>query len=362
MARKKAKALPPKMITVYAEILQETEKAILVRCDDDADGVWLPKSQIKYDGERGDEGVEIEIPELMADEKGFFDGMGRPAQSEPIPPAPDSSAEDDATPPDIPTIVLHGRMVEITEDYINITFTDSEGAEFEHELPLSEVCYDGDLQPGDSADFTISLSLAIDEGLVDAPEESQTEPLPDREYLDQETITVTQHLTEAEKSAYADEMAKLDEEIEEMEIERSEVSSRLKKAIDAKEEERRAMSRIIRTGKEEREIFCDKVADYTSCEIVWTDAHGDHAEVSRRKMTSEERQRHLPGLLPTEPPATTVDENAPATDADTDAEADVEEGVEGSEAVDFDAPVEAVDPALLADSTGADPVAAEAVQ
>ena len=34
MARKKAKALPPKMITVYAEILQETELAILVRCDD----------------------------------------------------------------------------------------------------------------------------------------------------------------------------------------------------------------------------------------------------------------------------------------------------------------------------------------
>ena len=69
MARKKAKALPPKMITVYAEILQETELAILVRCDEDADGVWLPKSQIKYSGERGDTGVEIEIPELLADEK-----------------------------------------------------------------------------------------------------------------------------------------------------------------------------------------------------------------------------------------------------------------------------------------------------
>ncbi len=78
MARKKAKALPPKMITVYAEILQETELAILVRCDEDADGVWLPKSQINYEGERGDCGVEIEIPELLADEKGFFDGMGRP--------------------------------------------------------------------------------------------------------------------------------------------------------------------------------------------------------------------------------------------------------------------------------------------
>ena len=81
MARKTAKALPPKMITVYAEILQETGKAILVRCDEDADGEWLPKSQIRYEGERGDTDVEIEIPELLADEKGFFDGMGRIAGS-----------------------------------------------------------------------------------------------------------------------------------------------------------------------------------------------------------------------------------------------------------------------------------------
>ncbi len=53
MARKNTKT-PPKMITVRAEILQETPKAILVRCDDDADGVWLPKSQIEYSGERGE--------------------------------------------------------------------------------------------------------------------------------------------------------------------------------------------------------------------------------------------------------------------------------------------------------------------
>ena len=36
MTRNKAKALPSKMITVYAEILQETEKAILARCDEAA--------------------------------------------------------------------------------------------------------------------------------------------------------------------------------------------------------------------------------------------------------------------------------------------------------------------------------------
>lgn len=56
MARKKAKALPqpePEMFTVYGDILQETEDAILVSCD--GEEVWLPKSQIDYAGERGDE-------------------------------------------------------------------------------------------------------------------------------------------------------------------------------------------------------------------------------------------------------------------------------------------------------------------
>ena len=43
MARKKAKALPqpePEMLTVYGDILQETEDAILVSCD--GEEVWLP--------------------------------------------------------------------------------------------------------------------------------------------------------------------------------------------------------------------------------------------------------------------------------------------------------------------------------
>lgn len=201
MPRKKAKALPPKMITVYAEILQETEKAILVRCHDDADGVWLPKSQIKYSGERGDTGVEIEIPELLADEKGFFEGMGRP--------------------------------------------------------------------PAGKRSFGDNVK-----------------------WLKEESITVTQPLSEAEKARYAEEMAALDKEIEELEDERAAISSRLKKQIDAKEQERREMSAHVNNG-EERTFTCDCLKDYGTGELVWTEAYPPYNEVQRRKMTPEEMQPSL---------------------------------------------------------------------
>lgn len=211
MARKKTKALPPKMITVYGEILQETELAILVRCDDEADGVWLPKSRIKYNGERGDTDVEIEIPKLLADEKGFFDGMGGP--------------EVETSPTSV-------------------------------ETPVKRVF-------GDNV-----------------------------KWLKEERITVSAPLTEAEKARYADEMAALDGEIEALKDERAEVSNRLKKAIDAKEEERLALSRAVNEG-EMREVLCDCLKDYNTEEIVWTEAWPPYAEVLRRKMTKEEKRPSL---------------------------------------------------------------------
>lgn len=119
---------------------------------------------------------------------------------------------------------------------------------------------------------------------------------PDLEWLAQEKITVTQQLTEAEKAEYADDMAKLDEEIEALEDERSAVSNRLKKQIDAKEAERRAMSKVVREGNEEREVFCDKCADYDSGEMKWADAVTGEI-VNKRPLVGEERQRHLPGVM-----------------------------------------------------------------
>jgi hypothetical protein len=239
MARKKAKSLPPKMITVYAEILQETEKAILVRCDEDADGEWLPKSQIKYSGERGDTGVEIEIPELMADEKGFYDGMGKEAppifpESEPEP-APDTPAETD-------------------------TSTEAEPS-----------------APEPQDDEPPAAKRAFGDNV---------------KWIKEEKITVSTPLTEAEKARLADEMSALDKEILTLLEERSEVSSRLKKLADAKEEERLTLSKMVDEG-ELRTFSCDCLKDYGTGEMVWTVAYPPYAEVQRRKMTKEEMQPSL---------------------------------------------------------------------
>lgn len=255
MARKKAS--PPKMITVYAEILQETEKAILVRCDAEADGAWLPKSQIQYDGERGDTNVEIQIPELLADEKGFFDKQGY------IPPAPVVAAD--------------------VTDELQEALADT---------PIADTDADDDSEPGAS---TVA---------------------GDRHWLKQETITVTQQLTQKEKAEYAEEMAKLDNEIEELEDERDSVMKSLKKQIDAMEDERRTLSKVVRGGSEEREIFCDKLADYNTCEMVWADAHPPHAEVKRQKMTSEERQLPLEKKVKPEQATMDAEAIAPSLDAE----------------------------------------------
>lgn len=262
MARKKAKALPPKTITVYAEILQETELAILVRCDEEADGVWLPKSSIKYSGERGDCGVEIEIPELLADEKGFFDGMGKPEPAA-------VSAESAGTEKGCETCKYSNAEGFATDDSVACTncleFPDFSGWEPKNDAPADE-----------------------------APEDSPARRNfgDNVKWLREERITVSAPLSEAEKARYADEMAALDGEIEALKDERAEVSNRLKKQIDAKEEERLALSRAVNDG-ETREILCDCLKDYNTGEMVWTDAFPPYAEVLRRKMTEEEKQPSL---------------------------------------------------------------------
>lgn len=130
MARRKAKALPPKMITVYGEILQETEDGILVRCDKESDGAWLPKSQIKYDGERGDTGVEIEMPEWLANDKGFFDGDGYEAPAVAPAPAPAPETPAPAVEPVPENFTFSGAV-------LDENWTDDGGKLEKNETPLS---------------------------------------------------------------------------------------------------------------------------------------------------------------------------------------------------------------------------------
>ena len=328
MARKKAKALPPKMITVYAEILQETDDGLLVRCDEEADGVWLPKSQINYDGERGDIGVEIAIPDWLADEKGFFDGMGRPeVEASPVPAEPEQ--------PETVTFFGVRNFDEDTENdvYFAVHYNDDGGTVFDFFIPKAHIINEGkdsDYPEEDERRYIeISVAHAIEAGMMDAPEEGRvgsdvvvSESAPEApadkrafgdnvKWLKEEKITVSQPLSDAEKARYAEEMSALDKEIEALKDERAEVSSRLKKQIDAKEEERLAMSRKVDEG-ELRTFTCDCLKDYGTGEMVWTEAYPPYAEILRRKMTKEEMQ---PSLLEY---AEKVDAAAPAAGADVD--------------------------------------------
>ena len=166
MARK-AKALPPKMITVYAEILQETEDGLLVRCDEDADGVWLPKSKINYDGERGDTGVEIEIPDWLAEEKGFYDGLGRPEAE--AAPAPREPAQPE-------TVTFYGSFDEEAQDENSVVFTvEYDDASIDFTIPRDQiVVLEYNMPETESASITVSRAYAIEAGMMEAPEDDET--------------------------------------------------------------------------------------------------------------------------------------------------------------------------------------------
>jgi hypothetical protein len=63
-------------VTLTFVVHRETDKAILVSDDGDRKKAeWLPLSQIKITREwvEGDnEGVEVEVPQWLAEEKGFY--------------------------------------------------------------------------------------------------------------------------------------------------------------------------------------------------------------------------------------------------------------------------------------------------
>ena len=86
MPRKKKAAQPAdsqesRTVTIYAEILQPTDSAVLIRCGESE--LWLPLSQIPdFNAERGDTNVEIAIPEWLAEEKGLSEGDGAPLEWE----------------------------------------------------------------------------------------------------------------------------------------------------------------------------------------------------------------------------------------------------------------------------------------
>ncbi|WP_439140250.1 hypothetical protein [Roseicyclus sp.] len=56
------------IIDIEAELVRETNLALLLRVDPDREPVWVPKSAVEYD--RTDKVVTL--PTAMAEEKGMF--------------------------------------------------------------------------------------------------------------------------------------------------------------------------------------------------------------------------------------------------------------------------------------------------
>lgn len=352
MARKKAKALPqpePEMFTIYGDILQETEDAILVRCEEDE--VWLPKSEIEYAGERGDEYVAISLPDWLAEKKGLSDNQGFMPPQDTTPENPVEGQAEAAAEQEPETVTLHGILLSITEDELTflVRYGDEAGTETEFTLPREEMVslFDEDTAC-EQNELVVTVAYAVEAGIIADPgySDAEEEPAqatgntpeilrkhPDLKWLAEEQITVTQKLTEAEKAEYADEMAKLDEQIEELEDEIDGLKKSFKKRIDAAESQRRSASKIVREGKEEREILCDKVADYDSAEIKWADAVTGEV-VDKRPMTAEERQFPLPIETKGGKKGSAAPEEAPVETTEQEASADAipEEGAEPADA------------------------------
>ena len=88
---------------------------------------------------------------------------------------------------------------------------------------------------------------------------------PNMTYVREETITVSEPLTDAERKHY-------------------------KRLIETQEKIAQTASKHYRDGKEEREVHCDLLKDWDKCEMVWVESTEHYREVLRRPMTAEERQ------------------------------------------------------------------------
>lgn len=58
------------VIDIDVILVHETGAAVLVKSDEDAEGIWLPKSQIEVDGDIGAYG-SVTVPTWLAEEKGL---------------------------------------------------------------------------------------------------------------------------------------------------------------------------------------------------------------------------------------------------------------------------------------------------
>ncbi len=336
MARKKATALPrpePEMITVYGDIVQETEDAILVDCGTD-EAVWLPKSQIEYDGERGDTDVEISLPDWLAEDKGLVDGQGKRAGSSPedaqapLPtPAGEAAAavmESLGAPVPPATFTFRADVEHVYEDKYVLKVTNGQDGTASLEFDKSAVSYDGqDLteleEDYEGIEFTVAYALAVEKHLPEflgvesvptgAPEDGpdyrevdgvEPQARPYKHKLRSEIVRKEIELSDAEKIAHGKDLV---EHLEKEADYKETASSYSSRARNERKQAEKVID-ILKSGREERSINCDVVADYNAGQLVYVESEWPHREIQRRPMTDKDRQLVLP-----------LDGSAPHTEA-----------------------------------------------
>lgn len=341
------------MITVHADILQVTDAAVLIACG--GEEIWLPLSQIEFDGERGDANVPISLPEWLADEKGLSDGDGMTRatvtdlrtglpmhehdgntcrncvfsvladdENEPLPFEcaectrsglaggtrdnwTDNGEEPDipGDPPDTTRITL--TIISFSEDGETAQVKDRHGNQWE--LSTLDFTHDAaDINVGDTLLCYVQNSALAAEGCTLRPDEPETQNSVDGDdedavdttprsaepaFLKTETITVSVPLDMEERESVGDRMASALEQIAELEDDLDSYRKSINAQIKSLQKDAETARKEWQEGKTEQEVYCDVMADYGQEAIIWLD-HDNGTEMKRRPMTAEERQYRLP--------------------------------------------------------------------
>jgi hypothetical protein len=262
------KTQAPKDVTIWGEIVNETGKAILVRCDEDSDGVWLPKSQIEYDADygKGDTGVEIAMTTALAEEKGFFDGMGKPEE-----PAAEEQPERNCN-----TCAHIQGLANLGDEGVVCTACNS-SPEYNKWEPI----------PGEQDE--------------DAPAD-RSSPV----WVCLDRISISKPLTEEQAAQYGREMTTIVKKINRMKSELADIKKNYNTEIDAGMKILTDLADRIDNGEETEAVDCDKLCDMATEEWVWTRQDPPHDEIMRRKMTPDEIKKN-PLPLPLEKPVAKED-------------------------------------------------------
>lgn len=302
MARKKAQALPrpePEMWEVKGELVQETEDAILLVID--GDEYWLPKSQIDYDGERGDV-VTVSVPDWLASEKGLSDGDGG-AYAQPVQSGASATSEpeEEGAPDTFPEgsnnlVIDADRTVDITLTIIAFS-EDGESATVHVEggepceISTGDFTHDAEsINEGDTLLCHVNLLAAMAAGLV-GPDATHADK--GVTWLRKDKFERSFPLGDEEKLELGNRMAEAQKRIDDLEDELADIRKEYKAKIEVEQTALSDAAKEFRNGKTEPVLVeCDVLQDWNTEELVFV-ACEDGVELFRRPMTAEEKQPTL---------------------------------------------------------------------